>query len=425
MKRGYRHIKTRLAVIGAGIAGFAASIFALEKAIPVVQLGHTGAIAYTTGYLDLFGVSEAGIIDDPWAGLEQLRRTEPEHPLSRLANEDILTAFEIFTTVLSKMGIGYTVPGSENLHGLLPAGLIKPTLSVPATMLSGIKAMRRNEKTLIIDFEGLAGFSALEFKANFAGKWDQISTHKMSFPGLPSGQAYAETMARAIEVADTRQQLAEKIIQAVNGEKYVGLPAMLGMHEPDEVHADLERLTGLEIFEIPTIPPAVPGIRLREMFERVLPARGLVLEPQLKVKHVDFADQKVHLFLSGPLEDLEVEAETVILATGRFLSGGLNAGRNGLDENLLDLHVSQPPTRNDWYRLDYMDRRGHAINRAGIETDIDMRPLDVNGRPYSDRLFAAGAILAHQDWVRQRCGAGLAIATAYQAVEAAGRFLHG
>jgi glycerol-3-phosphate dehydrogenase subunit B len=48
-----------------------------------------------------------------------------------------------------------------------------------------------------------------------------------------------------------------------------------------------------------------------------------------------------------------------------------------------------------------------------------------DGRPCSERLFAAGVILAHQDWIRSRSGAGIAIASAYQAVEAAARYLRG
>ena len=39
--------------------------------------------------------------------------------------------------------------------------------------------------------------------------------------------------------------------------------------------------------------------------------------------------------------------------------------------------------------------------------------------PPHPRLFAAGSLLAHQDWMRQRYGAGVAIATAYKAVDAA------
>ena len=65
-----------------------------------------------------------------------------------------------------------------------------------------------------------------------------------------------------------------------------------------------------------------------------------------------------------------------------------------------------------------MDKRGHEIHRTGIEVDEKFRPLGENGQPVSDRLFAAGLILAHQDWIRGRCGAGVALASAYKAVEA-------
>lgn len=44
--------------------------------------------------------------------------------------------------------------------------------------------------------------------------------------------------------------------------------------------------------------------------------------------------------------------------------------------------------------------------------------LDVPIRACIESDPAAGAILAHQDWVRRKCGSGLAIATAYGAVRA-------
>ena len=113
----------------------------------------------------------------------------------------------------------------------------------------------------------------------------------------------------------------------------------------------------------------------------------------------------------------------VILATGRFLSGGLEAQPHGIREPLLDLPVTQPAGRAEWYRERYTDERGHAIHRAGIEVDDESRPLGRDGRRCSERLFAAGVILAHQDWIRSRSGAGIAIASAYKAVEAAARYL--
>ncbi|MCP5037122.1 MAG: hypothetical protein GY945_05915 [Rhodobacteraceae bacterium] len=47
------------------------------------------------------------------------------------------------------------------------------------------------------------------------------------------------------------------------------------------------------------------------------------------------------------------------------------------------------------------------------------RPIGSGIKPINKRLFTASAILVRQDWLRQRFGAGLAIASAYGAVKAA------
>ena len=39
-------------------------------------------------------------------------------------------------------------------------------------------------------------------------------------------------------------------------------------------------------------------------------------------------------------------------------------------------------------------------------------------RPAFEKLHAAGFILAHQDWMRMKCGTGLAITTAFGTVKA-------
>ena len=50
--------------------------------------------------------------------------------------------------------------------------------------------------------------------------------------------------------------------------------------------------------------------------------------------------------------------------------------------------------------------------------DDSFRAVDGTGKTIYDNLFIAGSILAHQDWMRMKCGSGLAIATAYAAVNA-------
>ncbi|HSO18522.1 MAG TPA: FAD-binding protein, partial [Desulfosarcina sp.] len=119
---------------------------------------------------------------------------------------------------------------------------------------------------------------------------------------------------------------------------------------------------------------------------------------------------------TGP--ETTVIADNLLLATGRFLGKGLVARRDGIREALLDVPVSQPRNRSDWHRQDFLDPKGHAINMAGIDVDGRFRPTTAAGRPVHDNLYAAGSILAHQDWIRTKSGTGLAVATAYGAIEA-------
>jgi hypothetical protein len=79
--------------------------------------------------------------------------------------------------------------------------------------------------------------------------------------------------------------------------------------------------------------------------------------------------------------------------------------------------VQQPAAREAWHQRDFLDPAGHAINRAGLKTDDAWRPLAANGKPAWEKLFAIGSILAEQDWMREKCGSGLAIATAWAAVD--------
>lgn len=424
MKQPPRHFSTQLAVIGSGMAGFAASIFALNRHIGTTQLGNTGALAYTTGYLDLQGMEgSTSLVHNPWQALDRLASTEPLHPLCQVTLVDIRQAFAEFTDFLAEFGVSYTAPGENNLLALSPIGTVKPTLCVPQTMAAGTAALAAGSECVLVDIHGLKGFSGLELVANLRGRWPALRTQRISFPDMAHGEVYPEVMARALEVPATRVRLAELLKGAAGDAKVLGLPAILGMHQPDQVHADLQRLTGLQIFEIPTMPPSVAGLRLRELFEQALPRKGATLIPQQKVTSLCLADDGATLALKDSYGEIEVKAQAVILATGRLLSGGLLAHPQGIREPLLNLPVVQPSSRDEWYQERYTDPRGHPINRAGIEVDALGRPLGANGTCYHPRLFAAGAVLAHQDWIRSRSGAGVALASAWAAVDGVNRLL--
>jgi glycerol-3-phosphate dehydrogenase subunit B len=415
-----REFTTDLAVVGSGLAGMAAAIFALNRNIRTAQTGNTGAIAYTTGYLDLLGCDEGPgrVLSDPWSGIRRLRATQPGHPLARIPEEDIRDAFVEFTAFLGECGIAYTSPGTTNITAITPAGTTKPTLCVPTTMQAGIEALTGRARCLIVDFQGLRGFSARQVVANLKDSWPGLSARRLSFPDMPRGEIYPEVMARALEVPATREKVAAAVLEILGDAEVVGMPAILGMHAPGLVMDELSRLIGRPVFEIPTMPPSVPGIRLREMFEQVFPQKGLTLIPQQKVQSLDFSSNRVKLSLADNFGPILIRARAVILATGRFLSGGLKAEPDGIVEPLLRLPVTQPASREEWYGMSYLGQ-DHGIHKCGIEVDDCFRPLNSAGQVVDNRLFAAGVILAHQNWIRGRSGAGVAIASAYKAVTAA------
>jgi glycerol-3-phosphate dehydrogenase subunit B len=415
-------IQCELTVIGTGIAGMASALFAANRGLPTVLVGSTGEIIFASGLLDLMGVhpiQEKKSWRDPWAGIDALVRDIPNHPYARLKKEDIRAAFEEALSFLQDAGLPYCIHMNHNAEVLTPLGVVKSTYCVPQTMWNGVKAFKERRACLLIDIRGLKGFSARQIAAAFRNEWPDLRTACISFPGTDHvSEVYTEHMANALVLSQNREKLAQAVRPHVKDAQAVGMPAIVGLYRSNEVLADLEKLIEVPVFEIPTMPPCVSGLRLREAFERGLRAKGVEYFSQKRVLEVNHSGEgDFELGIGKVTVEHRVQSKGVILASGRFIGGGLHADRKRIRETIFDLPVHQPGSRTEWHREDFLDPRGHPINRAGLEIDDAFRPLDSSGRPAFETLFATGSILAHQDWKRMKCGSGLGIATAFAAVK--------
>ena len=415
-------ISCDLAVIGAGMTGMAGAMFAANRGLKVVQVGVTGEIIFASGFLDILGihpVSEKKPWTDPWAGITALVQDCPDHPYGRLTEKEIQSALEEYLSFVKDSGVPHYWEKTHNIEMMTPQGTLKLTGCVPRTMKNAVSALREKPPGLIVDITGLKGFSAHQIVDNLKETWPDLRSAHIAFPDSGHlGEIFPEYMARSLESGISRKKLAAAILPHVQDAKIVGLPAILGIHRSLEVQADLEELIGVKIFEIPTLPPSVPGLRLKEMFEKALPEKGVRQFLQQRVTAVlPEPDNGFLLEIAGGIAlGQKIRCKGILLATGRFFGKGLTADRKRVRESLFDLPVFQPVSRSDWYRMDFLDPRGHPIHQAGLEIDDHFRPLRASGVPAFSNLFAAGSILAHQDWIRQKCGSGLAIATAYGAV---------
>ena len=407
-------------VIGAGFAGMAATLFASKRGLSVVQAGATGGIDFSTGFIDLMGVhpmSEGKRWMDPWQAIEAVVGDIPNHPYGLLDQSEIAESLTEFTEFLAEQGLEYVGRESRNTCVLTPAGTVKRTYRVPRSALKGAEAFEQKSPTLIVDFHGLKGFSGQQIVENRKKGWPDLQSGRVEFPG-GSGELYPEHMAWALADPAKREALAEVVLAHAADVDYIGFPAVLGLFDPLKVVAHLEELTGKHVFEIPTMPPSIAGPRLRAAFDRGLPGRGVRTLSQKMVQTATVGGDGVIQFAVGRgAGQTTVFARSVILASGRFFGKGLRADRGRVTEPVFNIPIDQPESRDGWHEEQFFDAKGHPVNMAGVEVDKRLRPLGAGGEVIHENLHAAGAILAHHDWMRMKCGAGLAIATAFKAVK--------
>ena len=414
--------KYDFAIIGAGMAGMAAAVFAAKRGFSTVIVGSLVESWFTGGLIDLMGVhpiESDKSWQDPWAAIEAVVKDIPGHPYAHISREDIEAAIQEFYAFLNDAGLPYRFEHDRNSCLITAFGAIKTTHGIPQTMWPGVSALSRKAPCLIVDFKGLKGFSANLLAERQKAEWPGLKT--LSIPSIYGNQVHEINpvpLAQDLEIVEYRQKLAGLIKPHVKDVEFVGLPAVLGIHQPDQVIAELSEMLGKPVFEIPAMPPSIPGMRLKEAFLRSLPAKKVhCLFQKHVLKATPTSEGEFLLDIGRTEHEDSIRADAVLLATGRFLAGGLQTNHTTVTESVFDLPVFQPQNRELWHGDRLFEPGGHAINQAGLETDDMMRPLDANGHSAFDNLFAAGIILAHQDWPRMKCGSGLSVATAYGAVK--------
>lgn len=417
-------IECRLAIIGCGLSGMAAALFAAEQGISTVQTGVSGGMIFASGLLDLMGVhplEKGNRWRDPWAAIEALAKDIPDHPYARLKKGALRESMEQVVAFLGDEGLPYMKDGANNSEMITPLGTSKYTYYVPQTMWDGVKALKEKPPCLILGFNGLNDFSASQIRGTLREQWPRLRWHNLQFSdrGSAAELVSGDIMARDMEVAGNIERLVSEVRPHLKDAEAVGVPAILGMERSHEIVEELSNELGARVFEIPTMPLSVPGLRLNEAFTRGLSAKGVKLFfPNRVIKWEQDEEGKFLLGIGRNKPDKWIRAGGVILAAGRFWAKGLRADREKIRETLFDLPVSQPEERKEWHRREFFDPRGHPANQAGLEVDNLFRPIGKDGRPAFDNLFACGSILAHQDWMRMKCGSGLAISTASAAVDA-------
>ena len=168
--------------------------------------------------------------------------------------------------------------------------------------------------------------------------------------------------------ADDIARFAAAIKKAAGGRPgRVAVPAIVGLERHAEAWAELKARLPLEPFEIPLVPPSIPGIRLWRVLREIIRAAGGRVQVGEAVARIHVEDGRVTAVeMEAAARSQVIRTEALVLATGGIAGGGLVATHDGrIVEPLLGLHVDAPE-HEEWLVADALDPAGHPIEAAGI-----------------------------------------------------------
>lgn len=398
-------------VIGAGLAGLLGGLRLAEAGRRVLLLakGH-GATHWANGAI---GVARDA---SPLVGFARLV-ADPEHPYARVDVGTLTAATERLHALC--VAADYPLVGALDRNALLPTavGATLPTALFPATMAAGALLPGQDAGPLLIaGFRQLRDFFPPLAAANLCAAGFAARAVWLDLPPTPRRLEFTPTvLAELFEDAAFRTAVGRQL-RAVRGDATrIGLPAILGARGATAVVADLAASAGAPVFEIPTLPPSVPGIRLYDILARAFQRAGGRLQIGSWVVRAETGGRQVRaVYTEAAAREARYVADSYLLATGGVAGGGLRTDHTGaIVETAFGLPVRAPASREEWFAARFT--AAHPIHRAGIATDTALRPLGPAGESLYENVVVAGAALGGADLIREGSYEGVALATGWHA----------
>lgn len=403
-------------VIGAGLAGLAASIRLAQRGAKVTLVSKgIGGLQLGQGTIDAVGYAPERV-ERPLEAIEYLAEREPAHPYALLGTEAITQSFEWIRELLGPERLC----GSLDHNVLIPTalGALRPTALYQPSMEAGIPV---GQSYVIVGFKRLKDFYPALAAENLRLQKDsqgQMISARSAYVDLDirgeERDITGTNFARALDLKENRQRLVELLREVVRPGETVGLPAVLGLNDPN-AWLDIQEMLGQPVFEIILQPPSIPGMRLNQELTEIAKASCRVMLGSSLVSYEAEGDQVRSVTISTAGHARTIETKAVILAAGGFESGALEIDSYGrVSDTVMGLPLTGIDT--DLLNGDFWGSE-QPLFKIGFEVDTRMRVCTPGSSPVYSNVYAAGGNLAGSTRWKEKSGDGIALASALRAAD--------
>lgn len=405
-------------IIGGGLAGLVCGI-KLQKAgkkCAIVSAGQS-AMHFSSGTFDLLGRLPDGTpVESP---LEAVASLPEEHPYSVLGVEKVTHYANEAKEFLNSCGVKVTGEASRNSWRITPTGERKPawlTLGDFTSLES--KEEKVGDKVLIVNILGYLDFNTKFLADSFEKHGTEcrivsLKLEEMERLRKNPSEMRATNIARVMDRDGIWEKAAGQIKTMIKDEDTVILPAVFGLKDGSVVEK-LRESIGRKTMFVATMPPSVPGIRaqmtLKAEFEK---AGGRFFLGDTVIEATCHDNGNIKNVATVNFNDIRMEADNFILATGSFFSKGLIATPEKVYEPIFGIDLTYSEGRENWFNTNFWNRQNYISFGAKVDSDLN---ASVDGKKI-ENLYAIGSVIGGTNALYEGCGGGVAIITALAAAD--------